>query len=174
MLSNLAWVDGDTVLRIFDVTKVNPFLVPLKANSKGLKKTASITSPLAIIKYCQRIEYKETTWERGNYTQINVQEGRKTELIELPTMTIMPKIVRPACCASCHKLSSLDPPNHLNQPPPPESPPPPASSLFLISLSHFSNSVFFPPSALSNAFLACSCYMRCAKVNPMKQRGKRN
>jgi hypothetical protein len=35
-------------------------------------------------------------------------------------------------------------------------PPPPISSRFLISLSHFSYSIFFPLSAPSNAFLAWS------------------
>lgn len=83
--------------------------------------------------------------------------GRK-----LLTMTIIPKTARLVCCASGQKWSS-DQPNHPpdpNQPPRPPLPPPPISSLFFISLFHFSNSFFFSPSALSNAFLACSCYQQ--------------
>lgn len=74
--------------------------------------------------------------------------------------TVIPKRVTINCCASCQKLSPLNQPNrppHPNQPPPPAPPPPPTSSLFLISRFHFSNFSLFPPSALSNAFLACSC-----------------
>lgn len=78
-------------------------------------------------------------------------------------VTIIPKIVRLICWASCQKWSPFDPPNHPNQPPPPELPPPLASSLLLISLSHFSNSDFFPPRAPSRAFLASSCW--CGRVS---------
>lgn len=109
-----------------DDMNVNPFLVPRKTNSKGLKTTASITLPLVISRHVKR----------------------------------MPKMARLACCASFQKCSPLEPPNHPprpNHPPPPALPPPPTSSLFWISLFHFSNSVFFPPRALSNAFFACSC-----------------
>jgi hypothetical protein len=90
--------------------------------------------------------------------------GRRRKLL---TIIRIPNTVRIACCASCQKLSPSDHPNllpHPNQPPPPASPPPPTSSLFLISLFHFSNSFFFPPSALSNAFLACSCNHRHSKA----------
>lgn len=83
-------------------------------------------------------------------------------------MIIIPNTVRIACCASGQKWSPLDQPNlppHPNQPPPPASPPPPTSSLCLISLFHFSNSLFFPPSAPSKAFLARSCNHRHSKAN---------
>lgn len=93
---------------------------------------------------------------------------------KLLTMKIIPNTVRIACCDSCQKWSPLDQPNrppHPNQPPPPASPPPPTSSLFLISLFHFSNSFLFPPSALSNAFLACSCNHRDCKAK-LTRRGK--
>lgn len=84
-------------------------------------------------------------------------------------MTSIPKTARLVCCASGQNWSS-DQPNHPpdpNQPPRPP-PPPPISSLFFISLFHFSNSFFFPPSALSNAFLACSCYQQREKENLSK------
>lgn len=86
-------------------------------------------------------------------------------------MIKIPNTVRIACCASGQKWSPLDQPNlppHPNQPPPPASPPPPTSSLCLISLFHFSNSLFFPPSAPSKAFLARSCNHRHSKATLTK------
>jgi hypothetical protein len=146
--------------------EASTFLVPRKAYSNALKMTASITSPFATMRYCKTLCIRVHT-HNGIFETGIMQELLNGKRRKLLTMTMIPNTARIACSASCQKWSLLDQPNrppHPNQPPPPASLPPPTFSLLLISLFHFSNSFFFPPSALSNDFLACSCNNRYSKA----------